>query len=680
MAQPSKPHRAATAKTSSTSKTAKPLAAAQKSKSVVIPSSGHVFQGGASKRTKSLSQKQLQVDVPEIVLLHASMSKVHDKSLQPQIEALVDRIHKAHGFPQQRRLSLRDNDLVTTLHRAMYNDPSLTEINVDADVRFTHISKTLLFDFAEGIRTNLYLKVLRMTRVGLDNGFLSALSTSIESNFTLEKAILSNNSFTSDALVEFCQAMGENESVREVDLSGQLSPILTTGDEAVIESLRTNHRVERFAVDVKSKATRGAIEEITERNKRAPKTMHYDSKLLDHLDKEASRAEELYKQKQLESKTLNVDNQDDWGYLLELSDTANKYRLAETEATEAEKKAVEQEDDLLGRRASVEKMLGTKTNLTSDGSFLNNEFIDSYLVEDLECGSLTFAFQTQYKVFKHFPIGDRKRKFISEKFVDTLVHHPRAKDITHINMANCGCGDEWLVHLCERSLADPKLLGRLHLLNMETNYLSTAGVIALSKCISSRDTWKYLQAVKLENQRHLISSRAELELAKALCINRSVIRFSLRVRNLWERGQINKFVSRNMDFLRQARLKRAMQDGTHVRARNKIEELFDRVSANDPSLAAVEVVANPLFLALPKNEVLKAARSFATNSHVTSVRMTMLQLDDEFACEFAKSLETNRSIEKIVLDSNAIGSDGVASIVSSLAKNATVVELHLRHQ
>jgi len=175
-------------------------------------------------------------------------------------------------------------------------------------------------------------------------------------------------------------------------------------------------------------------------------------------------------------------------------------------------------------------------------------------------------------------VGDSKRKFISKKFADALLDHPRAKDITHINMANCGCGDEWLVQLCHRSLDDPKLLPRLHLLNIETNFVSEKGVVAMSKCIASLEVWKYLQAIKLENQRHLISSRAELELAKALCSNRSVIRFSFRVRNLWERGQINKFLSRNMDYLRQARMKHAIQTGTHVqRARNKMEELFDKV-------------------------------------------------------------------------------------------------------
>jgi len=52
----------------------------------------------------------------------------------------------------------------------------------------------------------------------------------------------------------------------------------------------------------------------------------------------------------------------------------------------------------------LQKMLGpTATNFTSDGAFLTNDFISSFLVEETECGSLTFAFQSQTKLFKRFP-------------------------------------------------------------------------------------------------------------------------------------------------------------------------------------------------------------------------------------------------------------------------------------
>lgn len=621
---------------------------------------------------------------PAKLLLAAALKKLKDKDNNAsKVEGLVQRINKAGGFPQRRRLSLRDNDIVATMTRVMANDPSTTDIKFDNDPRFAHVPKSTLLEFAESLRTNLHVTSLCIKGCDLDNGFLSALATSIESNFTLDTIVLSGNAFTSDALVEFCQAMGENESIRRVDLRKQTSPILGTADEVVMEALKKNRRIEKFRVETKTTKLKDAIKNIVERNEKKPVTIKdYDKKLIDHLEKEAVRAEELQKQRQLEAKVLNTDGEDDWEYLHRLSILANKYKLQEIADDETE--TPEQSglsDDFKSRQDSAKSMLGVSVNFTADGAFLTDEFISQYLEEDEECGSLAFAFQTQYKLFKRFPIGDKKRRFISEKFADTLVDHPRAKDITHINMANTGVGDEWLERLCERCLADPTLLPNLHMLNMETNYLSTAGVVALSKCLSDPKTWTFIQAVKLENQRQLISSRAELELAKALCMNKSVIRLSLRIRNLWERNQANKFVSRNMDFLRQARLKHAIKTGTKTeRARNKMEELFDQVAANDEKVTEVEVVGNQLFLSLPKDEVIKAAKAFANNTHVKTVRMTMLRLNDDFACAFAKSIESGCVIEKLILDSNSFTGNGIEAIVASLAKNQTITELQLRHQ
>ena len=51
----------------------------------------------------------------------------------------------------------------------------------------------------------------------------------------------------------------------------------------------------------------------------------------------------------------------------------------------------------------------------------------------------------------------------------------------------------------------------------------------------------------------LLSSKAEDKLARALCVNRSVIKLSLSVRGLLERRRIDNSIARNIDFLRQAR-------------------------------------------------------------------------------------------------------------------------------
>jgi hypothetical protein len=456
--------------------------------------------------------------------------------------------------------------------------------------------------------------------VELDNTFLSALSAIIETNFTLETINLKDNSFTSDALVEFCQAMSENVSVKTVDLRGQHSPVLGTAEDDAIAGLKKNQTVQSLQIDFKSDKAKKDVADILVRNKKSPKYItDIDKKMLEHLEHMALRAEDHAAHLETEARFLDVTDANDWAYLYELNTLAQTYKLYDTDAAS-------DDGDIPKGFAPVthspkkKPVKGITVKFTADGAFLDDEFIGAYLMDDEEGRGLTFAFQSQALLFKRFPIGDSQRRFISETFADVLLNHPRSKELTHINMANCACGDEWLEHLCNRCLEDPKLLPHLSSLNMETNFVGQAGIVALSKCIASPKTWRYLQSVKLENQRQLISSKAELALAKAMCVNRSVIRLSLRVRNMWERDQCNKFVSRNIDFLRQARIAHALKTGTHVeRSRNKIEQLFDKIAANDASITDVDLVGDQLYTALSMDEVIvRRNRSMGQSNPITT--------------------------------------------------------------
>ena len=91
------------------------------------------------------------------------------------------------------------------------NDPSVREITIDGDNRFKNIKPEVVVGFAESLRTNFNLRKLTLRGLELGNEFLSALASSIASNFILEHVDLSSNSFTNDALVDFCLGMAENE-------------------------------------------------------------------------------------------------------------------------------------------------------------------------------------------------------------------------------------------------------------------------------------------------------------------------------------------------------------------------------------------------------------------------------------------------------------------------------------
>lgn len=609
------------------------------------------------------------------------LSKVNGNTgdLKKQAIALHERIQAAGGRPAQRRLSVSDNDLVTQLTKAAMNDASVTEICIIGDCRFKNIKPDIVVGFAESIRTNLNLRKLVICKVGLGNDFLSALADSIRTNFMLEHVDLSDNTFTNDGLVDFCLGMADNESLKYVNLQGQHSPIFSLRENLVVEALTENEYVQGLRVEFQNAKCSKKIEKMLKRNNATPKTISdYGMKLLNLLANEAAIANKRIAERKKEAIAKEI-NENDMPLLYELSVRAAKYKLPYESASQISTTTLSKAVEPIKVTTSLAKI--SANILTTDGSFLTNEFISQYLHRDKADESLTFDFSNQIKLFKRFLITDPARSVIVKKFVDAVVDNPHAGDITHINMVNTMVGNDLLVYLSERCLDDSSLLPNLHLLNLEINFISGTGVIALAKCIGNPCTWKYLQAVKLDNQKQLISSEAEDELARALCVNRSVVKLSLRVGNLFERRRINNYISRNNDFLRQARHWHAVQTGTvKERTRNKMEKMFDSIAANDPNTRAVVIVADPLFLTLRPDEVIKAAKSFATNKYVDTIKMSGLRLNDKFAVEMARSIESNTSIKKLDLENNMIGGNGVMAIISSLSKNCAITELLLCYQ
>ena len=168
-------------------------------------------------------------------------------------------------------------------------------------------------------------------------------------------------------------------------------------------------------------------------------------------------------------------------------------------------------------------------------------------------------------------------------------------------------------------------------------------------------------------------------LAKAMRMNFSVVVLSLRIRNLMERQQINKYVVRNVEFIRQARQRHFKATGQQ-RERNQVEKFFDRVADNDPTIQEVSMVGNKRFLTLTPEEKVKAARSLGDNTHVTTVNLNACGIDDEFVRELAMSLQRSNTIERLYLEGNDISGEGITSLFEALAKNTSLEELRLHKQ
>lgn len=375
-----------------------------------------------------------------------------------------------------------------------------------------------------------------------------------------------------------------------------------------------------------------------------------------------------------------------WDYLYELALQFDQLKLQEAdEAKHPPQRAVSPpkphaQGDKKNIKSALEGIMGG--NFTANGNFLTEEYIGKYLVENTKFKSLTFDFAGQSKLFQRFDRKDAERRKICTMFVDALLKHPRSLHITSLQMANCLLPDDFLEILAERCLQDPnKNLPMLQIINMESNLLAEEGIIALSKAIADPKVWRKLQFLKLENQKVPITSNAEEALGAAILQSPSLVVVSLSVRGGLERQQINNTVAANVDNLRQARRHHAEKNGTlQERKRNEMEQYFDKIAENDPSITDVDIVGNIKYLGLNSNERTKTGAVFGTNTHVKTIKMVKLQLDDAFAAAFGKALAKNSTIQKVVIDSNAFSGTGIKSLMEGLGQNTSIVEFQVRHQ
>ena len=497
--------------------------------------------------------------------LDAAVALLQDKSKESEVASLVKRISDANGFPKTRRLSMRDNDFTCDLIHSIQNKPTVTQIRIDSDAVFGTVSTTLLFQFVGSLRINLHLTALQFRGVELGNDFLYALAATMESNFVLKKIDLSKNCFTNEGLAEFCQAIGNfNETCKTLNLKDQTTPISVASQDSVLDAFRKNKSLIKVKLDFQSEDGEELLGEIMKGNRKKPIYPIKDEKLLTLLKDEVEVAEELANERKVAEEILQVPDHD-WGYLYELALLFDKHKLkreiqALEEGPSENQKIIKANENLTGKQKS-EFLFGKFKDIledsvacfNQDGSFLTDEFIAKFLVEEEDTSSIVFDFNGQWKLFKRFPPEDPFRSLIVTKFVNAIVTHPRANEFTGINMANTGCGNDFLITLSQRLLEDCSLLPNLQMINFETNYINEPGVSALAKLIANPHSAKYLQVVRLENQNSLLKSKGELALMKAMCVNRSVVVLGLRIRNLLERQQIGKYLLRNIDFIRKGR-------------------------------------------------------------------------------------------------------------------------------
>uniref|UniRef100_A0A3B1KC68 Tropomodulin 2 n=1 Tax=Astyanax mexicanus TaxID=7994 RepID=A0A3B1KC68_ASTMX len=93
----------------------------------------------------------------------------------------------------------------------------------------------------------------------------------------------------------------------------------------------------------------------------------------------------------------------------------------------------------------------------------------------------------------------------------------------------------------------------LRSLNLESNFITGAGVQALVEALRDNDT---LSEIKIDNQRQQLGTTVEMEIAKMLETNSSIVKFGYHFAHQGPRARAEAAITKNNDLVRRRRLER----------------------------------------------------------------------------------------------------------------------------
>ena len=119
--------------------------------------------------------------------------------------------------------------------------------------------------------------------------------------------------------------------------------------------------------------------------------------------------------------------------------------------------------------------------------------------------------------------------------------------IINVELSNVGMKDVQCIEIAE-ALTGNKVLQKL---NIESNALTGAAIKAVAAMVEKHPA---LRELRIDNQRNIIGVEAERSIANALSQNTNIIKLSMTCRDKSVKVYIDKFISRNQDLVRKARV------------------------------------------------------------------------------------------------------------------------------
>ncbi|XP_078399812.1 leiomodin-3 [Cetorhinus maximus] len=193
-------------------------------------------------------------------------------------------------------------------------------------------------------------------------------------------------------------------------------------------------------------------------------------------------------------------------------------------------------------------------------------------------------------------------KDMLKNFVEALKKN---KHVTTFSITNTGADDEIAFAIANMLRENKKVVT----LNIESNFITGKGIVAIMRCLQFNEN---LTELRFHNQRHMLGHHAEMEIARLLKANTTLLKLGYHFELPGPRMVVTNLLTRNLDQQRQRRLEQqrnqfAQEQEMMVNACQKISPgLLEMLGGYVPNLST-DCEEPPLppntFYNRPKNNV-----------------------------------------------------------------------------
>ncbi|XP_051874977.1 leiomodin-3 isoform X2 [Pristis pectinata] len=135
-------------------------------------------------------------------------------------------------------------------------------------------------------------------------------------------------------------------------------------------------------------------------------------------------------------------------------------------------------------------------------------------------------------------------KDMLKSFVEALKKN---KHVTSFSIANTGADDNIAFAIANMLRENKKIIT----LNIESNFISGKGIVAIMRCLQFNEV---LTELRFHNQRHMLGHHAEMEIARLLKANTTLLKLGYHFELPGPRMVVTNLLSHNLDQQRQKRL------------------------------------------------------------------------------------------------------------------------------